>query len=108
MAMINCPECGKEISDKAKVCPSCGAPAKSVQEKSKKRKDIVVFAVIIVVFIAAVAACIGGAYLHEMKVQEQYRQNFRNSENGRALTSMHEEVEKSRESISKIRDELGS
>lgn len=25
MAMINCPECGKEISDKAISCPNCGA-----------------------------------------------------------------------------------
>ena len=24
MALINCPECGKEISDKAKICPHCG------------------------------------------------------------------------------------
>ncbi|MBQ6164739.1 MAG: zinc ribbon domain-containing protein [Clostridia bacterium] len=24
MALINCPECGKEISDRAKQCPSCG------------------------------------------------------------------------------------
>ena len=26
MALINCPECGKEVSDKAKNCPSCGYP----------------------------------------------------------------------------------
>jgi hypothetical protein len=26
MALINCPECGKEISDKALSCPSCGCP----------------------------------------------------------------------------------
>lgn len=26
MAMIKCPECGKEISDKAAACPNCGAP----------------------------------------------------------------------------------
>lgn len=26
MAMINCPECGKEISNKAESCPNCGAP----------------------------------------------------------------------------------
>lgn len=26
MALINCPECGKEISDQAASCPSCGAP----------------------------------------------------------------------------------
>lgn len=24
MALINCPECGKEVSDKAKICPKCG------------------------------------------------------------------------------------
>lgn len=24
MALMNCPECGKEISDKAEFCPSCG------------------------------------------------------------------------------------
>ncbi|WP_143452680.1 zinc ribbon domain-containing protein [Konateibacter massiliensis] len=26
MALIKCPECGKEISDKATSCPSCGCP----------------------------------------------------------------------------------
>lgn len=26
MALINCPECGKEVSDKAKSCPYCGMP----------------------------------------------------------------------------------
>lgn len=26
MALIKCPECGKEISDKAKSCPNCGNP----------------------------------------------------------------------------------
>lgn len=26
MALLNCPECGKEISDKAESCPNCGYP----------------------------------------------------------------------------------
>lgn len=26
MALVRCKECGKEISDKASACPSCGAP----------------------------------------------------------------------------------
>lgn len=26
MAMIKCSECGHDVSDKAKSCPSCGAP----------------------------------------------------------------------------------
>lgn len=29
MALIKCPECGKEISDKATVCPNCGYPITS-------------------------------------------------------------------------------
>lgn len=28
MALINCPECGKEISDKSESCPYCGYPSK--------------------------------------------------------------------------------
>lgn len=28
MALIKCPECGKEISDKAISCPNCGAVVK--------------------------------------------------------------------------------
>jgi hypothetical protein len=26
MALINCPDCGKEVSTAAKACPSCGCP----------------------------------------------------------------------------------
>lgn len=30
MALINCPECGKEVSDKAANCPNCGYPLEAV------------------------------------------------------------------------------
>ena len=33
MAMIKCPECGKEVSDKAASCPSCGTPIKAPESK---------------------------------------------------------------------------
>lgn len=33
MALIKCPECGREISDKAIACPNCGFPV-NVQESS--------------------------------------------------------------------------
>ena len=29
MAMIKCPECGREISDRAAACPGCGCPISS-------------------------------------------------------------------------------
>lgn len=28
MAMMKCPECGRDISDTASVCPGCGAPVR--------------------------------------------------------------------------------
>ena len=48
MALINCPECGKEISDKAASCPNCGNPmnlqgstvAASKQTDTIENKDI--------------------------------------------------------------------
>lgn len=30
MALINCPECNKEISDRALTCPNCGCPIATV------------------------------------------------------------------------------
>ena len=48
MALINCPECGKEISDKAKKCIYCGCP----QKRTKKALVITIFLLIIVVVIA--------------------------------------------------------
>lgn len=32
MALIKCPECGKEISNRAKSCPNCGCPIEQVLE----------------------------------------------------------------------------
>lgn len=39
MALIKCKECGKEISDKAEICPNCGNVLK---EKTKKVGTIVI------------------------------------------------------------------
>ena len=37
MALIKCPECGKEISDKAKTCISCGCPLEEVVSSGEVR-----------------------------------------------------------------------
>lgn len=38
MPLINCAECGKEISDKASSCPNCGAPTKYGKKQAKKER----------------------------------------------------------------------
>jgi len=35
VALIKCPECGREISDQASSCPNCGCPIKTTLLKSK-------------------------------------------------------------------------
>ena len=42
MALINCPECGKQISDKAEKCIHCGHQMKEqkvTKEKEEKGRD---------------------------------------------------------------------
>lgn len=39
MALIKCPECGKEISDKAKACPKCGCPIDDKEDKKEEKKE---------------------------------------------------------------------
>lgn len=39
MALIACPECGKQISDKAPTCPHCGAPALSAPVAAQEREQ---------------------------------------------------------------------
>lgn len=33
MALISCPECGTEVSDKAEKCPRCAYPIKPIPSK---------------------------------------------------------------------------
>lgn len=46
MALIKCPECEKEISDKAESCPNCGCPSSewkkvNLKEKAEIPKEII-------------------------------------------------------------------
>ncbi len=50
MALIKCPECGKETSDQAKVCTSCGI-------KLKKIPSYVKIIAVIIILIIGIAIC---------------------------------------------------
>lgn len=48
MALINCPECGKEISDSVKKCPHCGKKIKDNPFKQFVFKHKILFSLFIV------------------------------------------------------------
>lgn len=40
MALINCPECSRQISDAADICPNCGYPIAKITEDARRRERI--------------------------------------------------------------------
>lgn len=52
MALTNCPDCGRQISDQAQACPQCGHPLKSSKNvyitNAKKGKGKKIIGVILI------------------------------------------------------------
>ena len=57
MALIKCPECGKEISDKATLCPNCGYEGFKKKKKIIK-KNIVIIGIIVTIIVLVIAMLI--------------------------------------------------
>lgn len=60
MALIQCPECGKEISDAADNCPNCGYPIKQFKGKLKKKSRKIFICAVSVVAVVGIGIAIGG------------------------------------------------
>lgn len=58
MALIKCPECGKEISDTSKACVHCGFKLEVSEKEKKKNKKKIVKIVIILVVVALLAGLV--------------------------------------------------
>lgn len=43
MALIKCPECGKEISDKSQACIHCGFPLEAAEPKENVNSIVALF-----------------------------------------------------------------
>lgn len=41
MALIKCVDCGKEVSDRAAVCPNCGCPIKCSLEETHTNNTVI-------------------------------------------------------------------
>ena len=40
MALIVCPECGKQVSDQAETCPNCGYPIPKYIAEQKRQAEL--------------------------------------------------------------------
>lgn len=68
MALIECVECGRQVSDKAEACPNCGHPVSPrgqataspayPQKPSGKRKSGCALLIVLVVILVVVATCV--------------------------------------------------
>lgn len=87
MALINCPECSKEISDKVLACPNCGFPmvenegqtqkveisaVKLKMDKTKKKK-IVMFMLISLILLSIFAV---GYLANKKAIEEEYNSSI--------------------------------
>lgn len=82
MALINCPECTKEVSDKVKTCHHCGYPfmdddtqkveVTSVKLQVNKGKQKKIIATIVVIIVIATIVYIG----YSSRYQNQYSENL--------------------------------
>lgn len=59
MALISCPECGKEISDAATACPHCGHPVQNPPPVLRQSKRPLIIAVCILTLVAVVGIFVG-------------------------------------------------
>ena len=84
MGLINCPECGKKISDKASSCPHCGNPIENDSSKraNKTKKKYLWLFIIIVLFIF-----VGWLY-------NDYKENQMTPEKARKLSEESEQIYK--------------
>lgn len=58
MALVKCPECGNEISDKAKSCPTCGYLIKRNDPKNRLHKVLISIILIIVLIVGIIITII--------------------------------------------------
>ena len=86
MALINCKECGKDISDTAKVCINCGAKTERYNETKNRMKKIIIitFVVIVIILFSVVVRRNNPMYQYSreaIKVIENYKEgNINKSE----------------------------
>lgn len=65
MVLINCPECGKQISDQAKACPNCGFKIKRKMTQEEKKKVLKTCGIIFGIVVLLAGLGVGGFFSYK-------------------------------------------
>ncbi|MCB2292427.1 zinc ribbon domain-containing protein [Clostridium algoriphilum] len=89
MALINCPECEKEISDTTKQCPNCGFKRKKPKKTIKQKKLIISIAILCVCIIGigtpiTISYIQNKTYENNLSVADDF---FKNKQYDKALSA---------------------
>jgi len=75
MALINCPECSKEISNQSSICPNCGYPIKDksniLAEQKSRTKPILIIGIILLLVVGITSGVLINNNVQERKRQEE-------------------------------------
>ena len=71
MALINCPECGKEMSDSVKKCPHCGYKIKSSKGMNKVLLAVIIVGVCLAALVTVLIIVISNSVKKASKLKEQ-------------------------------------
>ncbi len=104
MALINCPECGKEISDKAEICIGCGYVMNNktnAKKQTNKARKIIFALIALVILIGSISVGVIMVYNHNNN------DNNDSDNNDSDISQEKEEVDSEVEEIISAIDNLG-
>ena len=104
MAMIKCPECGKDISSSAEKCPNCGYPISGKQkgdtkhQQAPKKKKGILWKILIFI----VACCIIGAVFGKKEPTNSPASNAQTGTSSDSHTVVSNDISKAEQETSAI------
>lgn len=104
--MITCPECGREISDQAKSCPSCGAPAPSAVKKKNAAKIAAFRIILLVATVAVIAAAVWYSSWSRAKAEQEEKERFESSEFYKEMQGIEDGIDEANKKTEEIQENI--
>lgn len=106
MELINCPDCGRKVSDEAKFCIHCGRPLKYRYQPKNILKSMLIAFLLLWIPSFLISACIDGIAL-EIQVHKAAKQYLDEYYSSYSYSDEQKMVDALREGFEKLAKETG-